>query len=74
MKSDVLEQQWDDAFELLTAFRERELHCDVPEKHEEEGMRLGVWLHHQRTAHGKGTLDAARFARLEALGVVWAKH
>ena len=70
MKSDALEQQWNDAFELLTAFHERELHCDVPFKHEEAGVRLGAWLGGQRIAHGKGTLNAARLVRLETLGVV----
>ena len=33
-------------------------------------MELGVWLSTQRKAHTKGTLDAARRTRLEALGVV----
>ena len=68
---DPLEQQWERGFELLTAFRDREAHCDVPQKHEEQGVKLGAWLKHQRTAHGKGTLEAARRARLEARGVVW---
>ena len=68
---DPLAQQWERGFELLTAFRDREAHFDVPEKHEEQGVKLRAWLRTQRLAHGKGTLDAARRARLEALGVVW---
>ena len=66
------EQQWERCFALLTAFREREGRCEVPAKHEEQGVKLGDWLSTQRTAHSKGTLDAARRTRLEALGVVWA--
>ena len=66
-----LEQRWERNFALLTAFREREGRCEVPAKHEEEGVKLGDWLSKQRTAHTNGTLDAARRTRLEALGVVW---
>ena len=32
---------------------------------------FGKWLSVQRTAHKKGTLNAARRVRLEELGVVW---
>ena len=43
----------------------------MPMSHEEEGVVLGKWLSVQRTAHKKGTLDAARRVQLEELGVVW---
>ena len=64
------EQQWERGFALLAAFRERKADCDVPKRHEEQGVKLGEWLVMQRRAHTKGTLDAARRTRLEALGVV----
>ena len=65
-------QQWERNFQLLAAFRDREAHCDVPQKkHEEQGAKPGTWLNNQRTTHGKGMLHAARRARLEALGVAW---
>ena len=62
--------RWERNFALLTAFREREGRCEVPARHEEEGVRLGDWLMTQRKAHTNGTLDAARRTQLEALGVV----
>ena len=65
------EQRWEHKFGLLTDFRDREWHCDVPAAHEEEGVKLGVWLDRQRTAHREGSLDAARQEKLKALGVVW---
>ena len=67
----VGDEQWGRYIALLTAFREREGSCEVPVKHEEQGVELGVWLSMQRQAHKKGTLDATRRERLEALGVVW---
>ena len=65
-----LEQQRERSNALLAAFREREGHCNVPVTHDEQGVKLGNWLRDQRTAHKKGTLDAARRSRLEELGVV----
>ena len=63
--------RWERNFALLTAFREREGRCEVPARHEEEGVKLGKWLSDQRTAHTNGNMDAARRTRLEELGVVW---
>ena len=71
VKFKAVELAWERNFGLLLAFRAREGHCDVPPRHEELGEKLGGWLGWQRTARGKGTLDAARRARLEALGVAW---
>ena len=62
---------WEQRHRLLLAFRAREGHCDVPNKHSEEGDRLGRWLDTQRQAYKRGTLEARRAAALEAAGVVW---
>ena len=45
---------------LLLAYKERERHCDVPTKHEEQGAKLGSWLKRQRQAYKHGTLEAGR--------------
>ena len=42
---DVLEAQWESSFALLLEYREREGNCDVPDRHEEQGAKLGLWLH-----------------------------
>ena len=63
---------WDDSFALLSRYRAREGHCDVPKRHvEADGRALGVWVGSQRAARRKGVLSAARAERLDALGMVW---
>jgi len=62
---------WERMHGLLLAFKEREGHCDVPRRHEEQGAKLGYWLQNQRTAYKRGTLEARRVRALEEAGVVW---
>ena len=66
------EQRWERNFALLKTFSEREGGCKVPERHEEEGVKLGSWLCNLRKAHKNGTLGAAQRTQLEALGAVWS--
>jgi alkyl sulfatase BDS1-like metallo-beta-lactamase superfamily hydrolase len=66
-----LEETWERNFYLLSAYRAREGHADVPKLHEEEGMKLGVWLNSQRSAFKAGKLDQARQKLLNSLGVEW---
>ena len=68
---DPLEAQWEENFALLVEYRDREGDCDVPDKHEERGVKLGRWLSRQRRDRKKGAMDAARERRLEELGVRW---
>ena len=63
--------EWERMHGLLLAFKEREGHCDVPARHEEQGDRLGWWLQTQRTAYKRGTLEARRVQILEDCGVTW---
>lgn len=37
----------------------------------EEGERLGLWIHHQRSAQKSGKLGTRRQGRLEDLGLSW---
>lgn len=62
---------WGRMHRLMLSFTEREGHCDVPSKHEEQGTQLGRWLNKQRQAYKGGTLELRRLAALEAAGVVW---
>ena len=81
---DVFAEQWERSFALLQAFVAREGHANVPQRHVEDGQRLGGWLSKQRTRHQLRTLSEAErrkkkvsalsdleVQRLEALGVVW---
>jgi superfamily II DNA or RNA helicase len=83
---DVQAEQWERMYGLLAAYHEREGTANVPQRHVEEGERLGRWLHTQRTrfkarswreAERKtktkaSALSDAEVSRLEALGVSWA--
>ncbi|MDB3928938.1 helicase associated domain-containing protein [Paracoccaceae bacterium] len=64
-----LEHSWEAALSKLRQFKEREGHCIVPDKHNEDGHNLGKWVGKQRTNKDKLTLD--RIKRLNALGFVW---
>jgi hypothetical protein len=45
---DLLEYQWDKNIILLIKYKDREGHCNVPERHKEDGKNLGHWLGKQR--------------------------
>jgi hypothetical protein len=65
----VRQDLFEDCFEHLLRFVEREGHARVPVDHVERGFRLGAWVHKRRTRDG---MSAARIHRLEALpGWVW---
>ena len=66
-----LVDMWEQRCALLERFRGREGNADVPIKHVEDGVKLGVWLGVQRTAFKAGKLSAERRGRLESLGVRW---
>jgi hypothetical protein len=59
--------QWEEGFRYLYRFAERERHSRVPQKHLEDGYRLGQWVTVQRTMYKTGQIPADRVARLEAL-------
>ena len=68
---DVSVARWEYNFDLLKTFVEREGHCDVPNRHEEDGEPIGDWLAKQRTKFRKKTLKTSRQKRLEELGATW---
>merc|ERR1712238_388498 len=68
---DVPKQQWENYYNLLVKYKDREGNCDVPRKHIEDEENLGAWLDTQRTANKKGKLNADQIKRLEEIGVVW---
>ncbi|WP_430465015.1 helicase associated domain-containing protein [Tabrizicola sp.] len=66
----ALAANWDEAFEVLSAYRFREGHCNVPQKHIEHGFNLGAWVGSQRIKKAK--LVPERLGRLNAIGFVWS--
>mmetsp|Transcript_30831 Transcript_30831/g.31341 ORF Transcript_30831/g.31341 Transcript_30831/m.31341 type:complete len:234 (+) Transcript_30831:348-1049(+) len=69
---DVLQQQWENYYNLLVKYNKRKDHCNVPDKHEEDGEKLGKWLSNQRTANKKGKINTDLIKRLNEVGVVWS--
>ena len=45
------EAQWQSKLELLRQYQERNGHCQVPERSEIDGVKLGSWLTEQRAAY-----------------------
>lgn len=62
---------WDEKFDLLVGFYEREGHCFVPKNHLEAGINLGSWVSEQRVNYKKGNLDEDRVSQLNSLGFEW---
>jgi len=71
MEWNTFEATWERYFGLLSAYRAREGHADVPRLHEEEGLKLGIWLDSQRQTFKAGKLDQARQDRLQSIDVTW---
>jgi len=68
---DPITEQWEQAFAALEKFHKREGHCRVPESHQVEGLKLGLWVQNQRAR--KDRLKPNQLNRLNSLGFVWRK-
>ena len=64
-------RRWDTMFDLLLKFKQREGHCVVPYGHQEDGLKLGVWINNQKTFCKEGKMDADCRKRLDEAGMVW---
>ncbi|MDO8292547.1 MAG: Helicase associated domain protein [Gallionella sp.] len=71
---DVIEAQWEDGFQYLKEFAEREGHSQPPQGYQtEDRYKLGSWVATQRST--KDRLSTERISRLEALhGWTWDPH
>ena len=65
----VTSDQWEVGFRGLKQYKEREGHCRVHPKQEENGFKLGIWVITQRQTKKNMPVDRQR--RLNALGFVW---
>jgi hypothetical protein len=63
---------WEKGFSCFERFATREGQARVPQRHVEDGFRLGQWVGEQRRAYRAGRLSEDRTARLEAApGWTW---
>ena len=67
------EREWERLCGLLAFYADAEGHANPRKEETMLGghVPIGLWLHRQRVARGKGALDDAKAARLEDLGVSW---
>src|SRR5262249_17467268 len=66
---DLYEADWDEGYRYLKLFKERVGDCRVPQKHKENGFRLGIWVAVQRRE--KDSMSEQRRRKLDELGFVW---
>jgi hypothetical protein len=57
---------WEEGFNNLHRYAEREGHSHVPKIYVENGYQLGSWVSSQRRAYAKGRLAADSIARLDS--------
>ncbi len=66
------EASWEEHYEMLKQYVDREGNALVPAKHRKDGYNLGRWVIKQRGVYQNGDLSPDRIKRLEALsGWVW---
>ncbi|OEU21608.1 hypothetical protein FRACYDRAFT_181410 [Fragilariopsis cylindrus CCMP1102] len=71
---DVLEHEWDENFQLLIEYKDREGHCKVPQNHKIDGANLGRWCSRQCYNKNRGTLDNVKEKQLNELGMVLDRY
>jgi Helicase associated domain len=64
--------KWEEGFQRLLDYVDREGDARVPQSYAIDGYKLGVWVDSQRSRYSKGTLPADRQRRLQDLpGWIW---
>ena len=66
---DVFTDLWEYGFKFLLKYHKREGHCIVPQRHVEDGFKLGAWVANRRKI--KNAQTPAQIKRLETLGFTW---
>ncbi len=61
---------WETQFLALSQFKERQGHCNVPQRHN-ENSKLTTWVGTQRTDYKDKRITQERIARLESIGFQW---
>jgi hypothetical protein len=71
----TLIDKWEEGFRRVVDYVELHGHARVPSSYTVGGYKVGGWVLQQRQSHSKGTLDADRERRLQALpGWTWDPH
>ena len=65
------DDKFDAWMDLLRAYAQKHVHCNVPGSYVENGSRLGHFVQNNRGYFRKGLLSAGRILALEELGIIW---
>jgi hypothetical protein len=65
----LLEGDWEEGFNYLRNYKDREGHCRVPAKYKENGFPLGQWVITQRSC--ADTISEERRKQLDNIGFIW---
>lgn len=65
------EAKFQQKFQLLKAYREKNGHLKIPQSYQENGQRLGKWINSLRVCYAKGRLSEDRIRALESIDMVW---
>ena len=71
---DPLEFAWRLRFEELKAYKQENGHCNVPQRSEGKlgkWVKLGMWVHNQRSLYKADNLSKERIDALHEIGFVW---
>jgi hypothetical protein len=65
------EAAWERGYAAAEQYYKEHGDLDAPARHEENGMKLGIWLNNQRAARRAQALPAQREQRLGEIGMIW---
>jgi superfamily II DNA or RNA helicase len=69
---DANDESWKQYLGLFHKFIKREGHSNVPQRHLEDGLKLGLWVNNLR--HGKNDIQPDRLKLLNSLNFPWDPH
>ncbi|MEV6849222.1 Helicase associated domain protein [Actinoplanes sp. NPDC051411] len=66
-----LDTAWETPLAAARAFHAREGHLRVPNRHDENGVKLYNWIGYLRAERAAGRLSAERIGLLDEIGFIW---
>ena len=67
------QNQWDEMFQRLVAFEQKNKHCNVPQRFKED-PDLGIWVFRQRIFKKAEKLSDERRQKMDSIGFAWIKR
>ncbi|MGG1650475.1 Helicase associated domain protein [Paenibacillus sp. NRS-1775] len=58
---------WNNTFNLLIKYKDKHNNCNVPREYEIDGVKLGYWVHRQRTFYKENRLSQKQIDKLNTI-------